>query len=113
MSASKCSYIIFHKGTRNINSLNLKLYKQNLPRVNDMKFLGITFDSKLNFNKHIENVKSKCTQRMNLIKILSNKKWQLTDETLKQIYTSLIRSIIEYATPIYFNLSISTYKKLK
>jgi hypothetical protein len=113
MSPSKCSYIIFSKCTRSIVNLKLKLYDQELPRVKTIKFLGVTFDSSLTFNKHIQEVRSKCIQRMNIIKIISNRIWQLSQETLKQIYTSLIRSVIEYSTPIYYNISSTSYKKLK
>jgi hypothetical protein len=50
---------------------------------------------------------------MNIIKILSNRSWHLTKETLKTIYVALIRSIIEYSSPIYSIISMTLFNKLK
>ena len=36
--------------------LNLKLYGETLKIYPQVKFLGITFDSKLNFKKHFEDI---------------------------------------------------------
>ena len=38
---------------------------------------------------------------MNIIKILKHKSWRLKPDTLKNIYFSLIRSIIDYASTIF------------
>ena len=38
--------------------------------------------------------------RLNIIKILAYKTWQLTKQTLIQIYNVLIRSVIEYSAII-------------
>ena len=89
MSPTKCSYIVFHKGTHNIEDLNLKLFGENITREHETRILGITFDSRLTFKPQIEMVRNKCIQRMNIIKILSNRSWHLTKETLKTIYVAV------------------------
>ena len=42
-----------------------------------------------------------CHKRLNIIKILSQKRWNLTAETIRNVYYSLIRSILDYANVIY------------
>jgi hypothetical protein len=52
----------------------------------------------------------RCHKRLNVIKILSHKSWNLTPETIRNVYYSLIRSIIDYAAVI-FDLVCETKKK--
>ena len=39
------------------------------------RFLGVTVDNKLNFNKHVELLLDKCRRRVNIIKCLAWKDW--------------------------------------
>ncbi len=59
MSALKCNYSVFSQNRRQISTFNFNLQLFNIPRTNNPTFLGVTFDSFLCFNKHIENVLSK------------------------------------------------------
>ena len=113
MCSSKCSYVIFHTGNRKVNNIDLKLFGKSIPRVYSTTFLGVTFDSKLTFKEHIYKIRAKCIQRFNILKILKNKSWHLNEKTLVQIYYSLIRSIIEYASPIYSQINNTYFKKIK
>jgi hypothetical protein len=79
-----------------------KLYKETIQICENTKFLGITFEPGLSLNEHIIDIKKKCINRINIIQILSNKKWKLNKKTLTIIYLS-IKSIIEfsdYTTPL-------------
>ena len=91
MNPKKCQYIVFVKETKNPVHLKLKLFQDFIPKVNSIKFLGITLDYQMNFNECINEIISKCNGRINIIKILSNKSWCLNNDTLKCIYFSLIR----------------------
>lgn len=104
MSTKKCSYLIFNNGNQQIN-FSLKLFGDNIPINSNPKMLGIIFDRKLGFRQHIESIRSKCSDRLKLIKILSYKKWNLETSTLISIYKSLIGSIIDYTNIIYNQLS--------
>ena len=68
-------------------------------------------DKSMNFSANIEAIKVKCNNRLNIIKIISHKSWNLTESTLCNIYISLIRSIIDYSA-IMFNLLCETKKKV-
>ena len=66
--------------------LNLKLYSETLKIYPQVKFLGITFDSQLNFKKHFEDILDRCNTRYHCLRLLVNKKWGPSPATLTQIY---------------------------
>ena len=67
-------------------------------------------DRSMNFSECVDGIKVKCNNRLNIIKILSHKSWNLTDKTLCNIYLSISRSIIDYSS-IIFELLCETKKK--
>ena len=52
----------------------LKLYGERLKIYPQVKFLGITFDSKFTFKKHFEDILDRCNHRYHRIRLLTNKK---------------------------------------
>jgi hypothetical protein len=99
LAPHKCAQIIFSKARdlRN-DSLALTLYGEPIPRESNPKFLGIVFDSRLKFDVHVEKLKIKVNERLNLLKILSyDKNWNLDTNLLIKFYKVLIRSLIDYA----------------
>jgi hypothetical protein len=65
-----------------------------------VKFLGAFVDQKLNFNKHIDCLISKCNTRLFLMRKL--KLIGLNVEGLKIFYTTNIRSIMRYAISAFY-----------
>ena len=43
-----------------------------IPIIDEAKFIGLLFDSKLSFIPHITSLKSRCTKSLDLIKVLPN-----------------------------------------
>ena len=78
--------------------LNIKLYGETLKVYLQMKFLGITFDSQLNFKKHLEDILDRCNTRYHRLSLLANKKWGPSPSTLIQIYKQCVRPIFEYGS---------------
>ena len=64
----------------------LKLYGERLKIYPQVKFLGITFDSKFTFKKHFEDILGRCNARYHRIRLLTNKKWGPSPSTILQIY---------------------------
>ena len=52
----------------------LKLYGKRLKIYPEVKFLGITFDSKLTFQKHFEEILGRCNTRYHHVRLIVNKK---------------------------------------
>lgn len=113
MSAPKCNYIIFSKSTKSEDDFKLKLYNEPITKATTVKFLGIIFDNRLNFDEHLNEMLRKCHSRVNMIKLLSHKYWQLKKDTLKCIYISLIRSIIDYSSFIIPIINQANYNRVK
>lgn len=104
-SVAKTSCILFSR-RKNLTPVNLKLYDRDLKFVNQIKFLGVIFDSKLNWKEHINYLKSSCTSGINLLRVLSHQTWGADIPTLLHIYRSLIRTKLDYGSIAY-----STAKK--
>jgi hypothetical protein len=114
MNPKKCQYIIFGKNaSKNQMEVKLKLFDDLIPKSNSIKFLGINLDYQMNFNSCVNKIVAKCNVRLNVLKILSNKSWCLSSETLKCVYFSLIRSIIEYNSIIFPIICESNKKKIR
>ena len=85
------------------------MYGERINKDKSPKFLGIRFDPFLSGKNQIKYIKSAYIDRLNILKIVQHKSWQIDTNTLKQIYQSLVRSLIEY-TGFRFNLFSDTSK---
>jgi hypothetical protein len=72
-----------------------QIYNSEIPVVNETKFLGLIFDSKLSFKLHIAYLK-KCLKAMNLLRVVANTGWGADSTTLLCLYRSIIRSKLDY-----------------
>lgn len=115
IQSKKCNYMVFNKNNnRKFNEdFTIEMYNETIPACENFKFLGITFDQGLTFREHVNTIKKKCVNRLNLLKIISNRKWKLDKKTLKIVYIALIRSIFDYSSTIIQTLCTSTAKCLQ
>ncbi len=67
----------FKKSFKRIQ-VDLKLYNSKISLEPYPKFLGITFDPNLSFNKEAVCIMEKMNQRINMLKILKSKHWSST-----------------------------------
>ena len=89
--------------------LDLKLYGIQIPAEANPKFLGVYFDRKLTFDFHFGMVQKKLNDRLNILKSLSyDRNWALKPGILVQVYKSLVRSVLDYAsvTSIACNVNV-------
>ena len=78
---------------------NLKLHGETLKLYSQVKFLVITFDSKLAVQKHFGDIlQDRSDSRYHQLKSLVNKKWGPSASTIIQIYKRCIRPIFEYGS---------------
>ena len=76
LNPEKTKMIIFSRSIiARKTELNLKLYGETLKINPQVKFLGITFNSQLNFKKHFEDILDRCNARYHRLRLLANKKW--------------------------------------
>ena len=89
---SKSKYIIFTK-KRTQHIFNIKMDKHTLDRVNEIKYLGVTLDNKLNWKPHLQSVRLKISQGSYII---SKLKHYIDIDVLKMIYYSTVYPHLTY-----------------
>ena len=91
------------------------------PRLNNVpipfhrthKFLGITLDSRLTFKTHIDDIRTRCFTRLNVLRCLSGFKWGADRRTLAILYKGIIRSVLEYNAYLFSTISLTLCKRLE
>ena len=91
----------------------LKLYGERLKIYPQVKFLGITFDSKLTFQKHFEEILGPCNTRYHRVRLIVNKKWGPSPSTILQIYKQCVRPIFEYGSLSTITMSDMIISKIQ
>ena len=87
LNPEKTKVIMFSRSSLARNSEPiLKLYGERLKIYPQVKFLGITFDSKFTFKKHFEEILLCCNTRYHRIRLLTNKNG---DPARSQYYESI------------------------
>ena len=110
ISASKTSYVLFHRGKRKV--MHLYLNDQELKSAKSVKFLGMIFDQRLTWKEHILHLVEKCQKRINVLKLLTGSKWGADKETMIILYKTLIRSVLDYGCVVYFSAADTNLKSL-
>ena len=113
-AVDKTRAVIFYRDKRWLKNheLKLKLNNEEIPVVENHKFLGIIFDSHLNFKQHIQYTKSKCKKALNLLAKLSHTTWGSDRGTLRTIYKATVMSILDYGSQIYSSATKSALRIL-
>lgn len=98
LSINKCKSISY---TKKIYPLSFKymLHFSILDRTSCIRDLGVLFDSKLHFDTHIENIINRSFRMYGFV-MRSATEFK-SASTFLHLYKSLIRSQLEYATPIW------------
>ena len=76
------------------------------------KFLGLIWDTKLTFTKHVAYIKKKCQSSLNLLKVLSHTDWGSDTRTLLKLYRALVRSKLDYGSIVFRNAAEADLKPL-
>ena len=97
LNPAKTKVIIFSKSQTAIKAKPaLSLYGDLLSYYPHIKFLGITFDNRTIFIKHLEKILERCNQKFHRLTILVQKKLGPSPTTILQIYRQCVRPIFEY-----------------
>ena len=97
LNPKKTKVIIFSKSRSAIRAEPaLSLYGDLLSYYPHIKFLGITFDNRMTFTKHFEEILEHCNNKFHRLRTLGNKKWGPSSATILQIHKQCVRPIFEY-----------------
>ena len=98
-AADKCKVLtITLKTKKDIKIQNYKIHGHILERVDSAKYLGVTLDSKLDFNKHIGDI---CKKANNTRQFLQRNLRRCDTKTKAATYTTFVRPILEYASTVW------------
>ncbi|GFV57426.1 RNase H domain-containing protein [Trichonephila clavipes] len=114
INAEKTNYCIFSTDRRHRSSFNanIKIQNSQIKKVDLPTYLGVTLDPELRFSKHIEQTTNKALGKLNILRKLCGTSWGSRPQTLKSTFCTVIRPVLEYATPIWTPASISVKRKL-
>ena len=91
LNPEKTKVIIFSRSPLSRKSESvLKLYGERLKIYPQVKFLGITFDSELTFQKHFERILGRCNTRYHRVRLIVNKKWGPSPSTILQFTKNVL-----------------------
>jgi len=112
LATDKCQLLHICRKHR-CNPFNIDFNNKIIKNVNFLKFLGITFDSKLIFQQHCKILKQQLETRFNIIKFLSSKYSCIHINPLVEITRALMLSKIDYGLPIFKWCAKSHIRKLQ
>jgi ribonuclease HI len=96
--------MVFTRNNIVLEPININGY--NIDYVNEFKFLGVVLDGPyLNWQKHINQVKTGCMSRLNVLKAVSHKDWGADKIMLIRLYKALILTKINYGREFYSTAS--------
>ena len=78
----------------------LKLSDVAIPIADQVKYLGVILDSKMNLNSHVEYTKGRAQKRISILKSVAGKSYGADRSILLRIYKSMILPILEYSSLI-------------
>ena len=110
LSVAKCSWMLISNRSCSVQPFVITLEDSELSCVNEVKDLGVWFNSKLTFAEHISHIVTKAKQRIYLLfKAFSN----CNTEALILAYKSFVRPLLEYCSPVWSPSHISEIIKLE
>lgn len=114
LNENKTVAMIFSKSPKVAREkIDIKIGSGLIPTVTKIRFLGLTFDQKINWNEHIADIAEKSYRKTNLIRSLSGYKWGANKETLLRLYRTLIRSRMEYGIEVFHTATKFALTKLE
>ena len=99
-STSKTSVLQFNKLSIP-PSMELRIDNIRIQKSETVKYLGLVFDSKLDWKAHVKQFKSKLNKTLNLMRSVTSTEWGADQKTLVMIYSLFIRSKIDYGCIVY------------
>ena len=115
ISAPKSSITLFSPSTHEYRyHPQVTMNGSIVPLNKNPKILGVTLDPLFTFSPHVKEIVKSATQRLKVMKALAGTSWGKDTETLLLTYKMLIRTKIDYATPVWLpNLKPSSLVRLQ
>lgn len=103
VNPNKTFYMKFSRGTKDEKFNKIKFAGTEIQRVNVFKYLGVWFDEKLNWGKHIDFVKSKGLRTLAASRKMVNSRWGLTPKSMFWIYKQIVLPRVTYGSIVWWH----------
>ncbi len=101
LNASKTNYIILKKKYKTAfnqhEKLNIKIENKEIEKAKNPALLGITLDENLSFQEHFSKITASLNSKINLLRKLSSRQYQIDPKHLITIYRAFSLSKIQYS----------------
>ena len=105
--------VVFNKTMNITNKLKQITYNgREIQYEKCVKFLGMHFDHLLTWDKHINDLVSRCNKDLNMMRIVTSTSFGADKLTLTKSYFALIRSKLDYGCQAYASAAPYLLKKL-
>lgn len=111
LNLQKTQFMLFKKTIRN-QIYKIKINDQELKSLDSTKYLGMTIDKNLSFNKHINNAISNAKFRMYTLKSVLKNPLQSTRRKT-HIYKAYIKPVLTYGYPAWISVCKGRLKALQ
>ena len=98
INASKSAQLIYNFRKLTPSHYKLTLNNTTIPQKDTAKFLGITFDKSLTFNKHITIIRNRAQQRLNKLRNIYTSTHGPSPTTMIRLYKIYVRPLFEYGS---------------
>lgn len=102
VNPSKTAMILFTHKRKYELSKDVILYNEALQLVSEVKYLGVTLDRKLLFNKHLEYKANKSIKAFWQCRRAFGKTWGLSPKVIYWIYTVMIRPMLTFGSLVWW-----------
>ena len=119
MNATKSEASYFSSSTRDANPIinkqpwspNITINNKRIRFEPTPRLLGVILDRQMTFGPHVKSIESRVNSKVRMLSRLANTKFGWRKQYLKRIYTSLIKSVINYAGFAYLPGLAETHVK--
>ena len=112
ISLHKTKLVVFTRKHINLSKVSIKFNGETIQASPESKFLGITLQSKLGWNSHLNSLIKRCTMHINIISSLRSTWWGNNPESLLRLYKSFILGTIDYGLPCILPSNQKFFNKL-
>ena len=99
INADKTKEMVIYFGRKPLKTSSIKIDNRDIESVNSAKVLGVIINNQLKLNNHIDYITKKASSRLYFLRLLQRAGVPYPD--IFQVYTSIIRSLLEYACEVW------------
>ena len=99
LNVRKCKSLLVSRKHSHLSGQTIRVYRQDLEKVESYKYLGVVNNSNLTWSDHISRICSRARQQLGLL--YRQFYGDSNTSTLKALYISQVRPHLEYAIPVW------------